>query len=74
MSQKGIEQLLGRALVDKDFMEAVLKDPEGEIRKAGLDISPEELAQIVQVDKAKAQRFAESFATEFGNRIQHVWG
>lgn len=73
MSQKGIEQLVGRALVDKDFMEAVIKDPEGEIRKAGLDVSPEELAQIKEVDTAKAQRFAESFATEFGIRKQQAF-
>jgi len=66
--------LIGRALSDRDFMEAVLKDPEGEIRKAGLDISPEELAQIKQVDREKAKSFAESFAQEFGDRKQQIWG
>lgn len=71
MSQKGIEQLIGKALADKNFMEAVLKNPEGEIKKAGLDISIEELAQIKQIDKAKAQKFSESFATTFGSRLQH---
>lgn len=74
MSQKGIEQLVGRALTDRDFMEAVIKDPEGEIIKAGLDISPEELAQIKQIDRAKAKGFAESFAAEFGDRKQQAFG
>lgn len=71
MSQKGIEQLIGKALADKSFMDAVLKDPDGEIRKLGLDISPEEISQLKQIDKTKAQKFAESFAVEFGGRLQH---
>lgn len=70
MSQKGIEQLIGKALADKNFMEAVLRDPEREIKKSGLDISSDEISQLKQIDRAKAQKFAESFATEFGNRQQ----
>lgn len=72
MSQKGIEQLIGKALADKNFMVAVLKDPEGEIKKSGLDISQEEIAQIKQIDKAKAKKFAESFAEEFDFRKQKM--
>lgn len=71
MSQKGIEQLIGKALADKNFMNAILKDPEGKIKESGLDISPEEISQLKQIDRAKAQKFAESFAVEFGGRLQH---
>ena len=68
MSQKGIEQLIGKALADKKFLEDLLKNPEAKIRDEGLDISAEELAQIKKVDAQKAKRFAESFSQEFSNR------
>ena len=72
MSQKGIEQLIGKALADKKFMEEVLKDPEAKIRQEGLDVSPEEIAQIKKIDSTKARQFAESFAQEFLNRKQGI--
>ena len=72
MSQKGIERLIGRALADKNFLESFLKNPEGEAKNAGLDISPEELAQIKKIDPAKAKQFAESFAKEFVDRKQGI--
>lgn len=72
MSQKGIEQLIGKALADNDFVEDFLRDPDGKVQEAGLDIIPEELAQIKQIDKTKAKKFVESFETEFGTRKQQI--
>ncbi len=70
MSQKGIEQLVGRALADKKFLEDLMKDPEGKIKQSGLDVSAQELEQIRKVDRAKAKQFAETFAKEFADRQQ----
>lgn len=72
MSQKGLEQLIGKVLADGELFNKLLKDPDGAIKETGLDISPEELAQIKQVNKEKAKKFAESFATEFGGRKQYI--
>jgi len=70
MSQKGVEQLIGKALADKGFLDSLLANPEGAIRSSGLDISAEELGQIKAVDKAKAMKLAETFAQEFAGRKQ----
>ena len=65
MSQKGVEQLIGKALADKGFLDSLLANPEGAIRSSGLDVSDEELAQIKAIDKAKAKKLAETFEKEF---------
>ncbi len=70
MSQKGIEQLVGRALADKKFLEDLMKDPEGKIKQSGFDISVQELEQIKKVDSGKARQFAERFSSEFTSRQQ----
>ena len=70
MSQRGVEQLIGKALADKKFLEDLLKNPETKIRDAGLDISMEELTQIKKVDAQKVRRFSESFSKEFAGRWQ----
>ncbi|MBI1870747.1 MAG: hypothetical protein HYS07_06100 [Chlamydiae bacterium] len=72
MSQKGIEQLIGKALVDKQFLEDFLKNPEGKVKEAGFDVSSEELGQLKKVDAVKARQFSESFAKEFGKRQQAI--
>lgn len=70
MSQKGIEQLIGKALLDVRFLGEFLKNPEGKVRENGLDISAQEIAYIKKMDSAKARSFAESFAKEFASRKQ----
>ena len=74
MSQKGIEQLIGKALADKRFLEDLLKNPEGKIKETGLDISPDELAQIKKVDTQKAIKFAQTFTEEFADRRAGLFG
>lgn len=70
MSQKGIEQLIGKALADQKFLQDFLKDPEGKVKAEGLDISAQELAQVKRVDPEKAKKFSEIFAKEFVSRKQ----
>ncbi len=73
MSQKGIEQLIGKALIDKKFLEEVMKNPEAVIRSSGLDVSAEELSQIKKVDSGKAKKLAEMFAGTFATRQQAAY-
>ena len=68
MSQKGIEQLIGKVLADRGFFEEFIKDPETKIKEDLLDISTEELVQIKKLDKNKARQFAETFSKEFEDR------
>ena len=70
MSQKGIEQLIGKALADPMFLEGFLKDPALKIQESKLDVSPEELSWIQSIDRTKAKNFAMTFTKEFGNRKQ----
>ncbi|MDP3980288.1 MAG: Os1348 family NHLP clan protein [Chlamydiota bacterium] len=72
MSQQGMEQLIGKALADENFLDDFLKDPEGKIKECGLDISAEEMETIKRVDSAKAKQFAKSFGMEFGSRKQFL--
>lgn len=74
MSQKGIEQLIGKALTDEKFREDFLKNPQDVVRNTQLDISSEELAQIKKIDAAKIKQFTNSFAKEFGDRKQGLFG
>ncbi|MBI1870750.1 MAG: hypothetical protein HYS07_06115 [Chlamydiae bacterium] len=73
MSQKGLEQLIGKALADEKFLDSFLKNPEAKVKEAGLDISVDELLRIKKIDTLKARQFAESFAKEFGDRKQGLF-
>ncbi|MBI1869885.1 MAG: hypothetical protein HYS07_01685 [Chlamydiae bacterium] len=72
MSQKGIEQLIGKALSDKQFLDGFLKDPEAKIKETGLDVSSEELSQIKKISPEKARGFSQTFAKEFYDRKQQA--
>jgi hypothetical protein len=49
------ERLIGRAVMDKDFREQLLNDPEGAAKAAGFNLSDAELEQLKsQVERYKA--------------------
>ncbi len=41
-----LERLIGRAVMDKAFRDSLLADPEGTVKKAGLQLLPQEMEQL----------------------------
>jgi hypothetical protein len=52
MSQRAVEQVLGRLVTDEGFLEAFLADPRGTAARAGLDLSPKELHALTRIPRA----------------------
>jgi hypothetical protein len=46
MEQRGIQELVGRVMIDPDFLDELVRDPETVL--AGYRLSPEERAAILQ--------------------------
>jgi hypothetical protein len=59
MASKDLERLVGRAILDPEFRKRLFADPEAVIRREGYQLSPEEMAQLLAVDKEKAATLAE---------------
>ena len=69
MARDDIERLIGKAIIEPEFLRALLQDPEGAAKKAGIILTPEEVEAITQVSREQAMRFAE----EFESRIVKRW-
>lgn len=52
MSQRDVERALGRLLTDEGFREEFFGGPESAVRRAGLDLSPEELDALSRTPRA----------------------
>lgn len=57
--RKKVESIIGKAVVDGDFLEAVFKDPERVAKEFNLD--QKGLAVIKQLKKPELEKFAKSF-------------
>jgi hypothetical protein len=61
VAQRILEMLIGRLITDEQFRRDFLRDPEGtlvELRDRGLDLSPTEIAALVNTDPAVWARTA----------------
>ena len=67
--REDIERLIGKAIIEPDFLRELLQDPEGAAKKAGITLSNDEVEAIKQVSREQAMRFAE----EFESRIVKRW-
>jgi hypothetical protein len=56
MSQRAVEQALGKLLTDDDFRERFFENPEWATGGVGLDLSREQLAALRRVPKADLAR------------------
>ena len=65
MSQREIQRLIGKALIDELFRRRLLSDPEEAVRSHGFDLTEEELAALKARDRAEA----EALATEMDQRL-----
>jgi hypothetical protein len=66
MAKKDLERMVGRAVLDADFREKLLADPEAAIREAGLELTAEEMAWVKKVDRAKAKAAADEMVALAG--------
>jgi len=69
MARDEIERLIGKAIIEPEFLRELLQDPEAAALKAGIILTPEEVEAIKTVSRDQAMKFAE----EFENRIVKRW-
>ncbi len=69
MARDEIERLIGKAIIEPEFLRELLQDPEAAALKAGIVLSTEEVEAIKTVSRDQALKFAE----EFENRIVKRW-
>ena len=63
MAQRIIEMLIGRLITDDQFRFEFLQDPAGTLaalRERGFDVSPTEMAALIETDPALWERTAEA--------------
>ena len=58
MSQRAVEQVLGKMVTDERFREAFLVDPELATRQAGLALAPQETDALCRVPRRALAAFA----------------
>ncbi len=69
MARDEIERLIGKAIIEPEFLRELLQNPETAALKAGIVLTPEEIEAIKTVSRDQAMKFAE----EFENRIVKRW-
>lgn len=69
MPREEIERLIGKAIMEPEFLRELLLDPEGTASKAGIMLTKDEVEAIRQVSREQAMKFAE----EFESRIIKRW-
>jgi hypothetical protein len=52
MSQRAVEQVLGRLVTDEAFREAFIADPAGTAARTGFDLCPKELEALTRIPRA----------------------
>lgn len=65
---KGREALIGRALIDVDFRERLLSDPETTISAEGYTVPTELVAQLKNIDAEQAAAAVAEFDAAFADR------
>jgi len=59
MAREDLERLIGRAVLDAQFREMLLADPERATREGGFDLTEEEVAHLKSIDAQKARALLE---------------
>ena len=65
-----LERLIGRAVMDKEFREQLLNDPEGAARAAGFNLTDAELEQL----KSLVERYQTDSSAELDTLDSNVGG
>lgn len=67
MSRETIDRIVGRALLDRPFLEALLRQPEAAL--AGYDLSAEEQGQIAETVRGLSPEEARKLAAAFESQV-----
>ncbi len=59
-----LNTLVGRALTDESFVQALVDDPEGTLREAGIEPTDEILDALRDVDVDMVKNLAAAFGTD----------
>ena len=65
---KGREALIGRALIDPDFRERLLADPEATISSEGYTVPEDLVTQLKAIDAEQAAAAVAEFDAAFAHR------
>lgn len=58
MPKKDVERLVGRAILDAEFRERLLADPEKTVREEGFNLNKKEMAALKEVDAERVMALA----------------
>lgn len=58
------QTLVGKAISDEKFAQALVTDPEGALRSVGIEPTPEMLEALKGVDAASIRRLAQAFGED----------
>lgn len=55
-TQEDLRTVAGKAVADPAFRQKLLDDPEAAVKEAGIDLSPEQLDALKNMDKAELEK------------------
>jgi len=54
--QEDLRAVAGKAVADPEFRKKLLEDPEAAVKAAGIDLTPEEMKALKEMDKAELEK------------------
>ena len=54
--QDDLRTIAGKALADPDFRQKLLDDPEGAVAEAGVELAPEQMEALKELDKEEFEK------------------
>jgi acyl-CoA hydrolase len=55
-TQEDLRAVAGKAIADPDFRKKLLDDPEAAVKGAGIDLTPEQMKTLKEMDKAELEK------------------
>jgi hypothetical protein len=55
-TQEDLRTVAGKAVADPAFRQKLLDDPEAAVREAGIDLTPEQMKTLKEMDKAELEK------------------
>jgi acyl-CoA hydrolase len=55
-TQEDLRAVAGKAIADPEFRQKLLEDPEAAVKGAGIDLSPDQMKALKDMDKAELEK------------------
>lgn len=55
-TQEDLRTVAGKAVADPAFRQRLLENPEAAVREAGIDLTPEQMKALKEMDKAELEK------------------